>query len=294
MSQGGENLHGGYPQFQGLIDDVLGKDDPAACIPWSASSRPAWAGGFTPASVLDLGVATGRFTASVLTCLGDWGCLTDLRRLHLVEEEPGFDGSDEPMVEESIVDRCRTALASVPIEILLSNETVGLTPSEESGDIEITIGTEKAEAADLIIASHFTYYFPDGGRSLLKALASTLRRSGGLGWIVVRRRDCPIYRQREQHVATLAADCDTTDIYAEDVEEWIRASESGLELVEGKDHAFLAGPVHPASHVDVASLLMWRRPLNALTRAERGALEQAFCALGPLFVERHLIVKCAD
>lgn len=283
-------LHGPYDDFQGFIDETLAKHDPSASIPWPDLPVPAWALDRRPAEIMDVGAATGRFTTAVLQKLGAWDCLSRLRRLHLVEEEPSFAGPGGEAVEREVRTRSQSALGrstSARVEVRLSN--VSAAPSGQ-GRSPLMVGGVVSGQVDLIIASHVTYYFPDGGRALLRAVGSTLRPRGGFGWIVVRRRDCPLYRARQHALAIQSGPQGDPETFAEDLEEWLASDGSGLELIDVRDQSFLAGLARSRTLLDAASLLMWRRPYAALAASEEAALEHALDTDEPLFTETHFIV----
>lgn len=49
---------------------------------------------------------------------------------------------------------------------------------------------------DLIIASHVTYYFSDGGLCLAKNIVNNLLNPGGMAWFIVRDNNCEYYQSR--------------------------------------------------------------------------------------------------
>ena len=253
---------------------------------------------FQPVTVLDLGAATGKFTAAVMQRLGEWQCLQALRSLQLVEEEPDFGGPERSIAEASITARCRSALAPFAdpsAEIELSNELAVVIDGGEINDPRIKIGHNIIENADLILASHLTYYFHDGGRAFIQALANGLRRSSGLGWIVVRSKECPIYRELEKHLRDIGYNNVGAETgYAEDLEKWIASPESGLKLIDARYQSYLKGTIRRQSDMNAASLLMWRKPLQALSGVEKARLKMVLRSKDPLFVERHFIVKSFD
>lgn len=292
MSSGKAFLHGEYEQFQGILDEILKKDDPAACIPWSSDDRPAWA--VCPSRILDLGAAYGQFTASTLRRLKSWDCLDQLQHLHLIEQQIGTPGSDDSGAIVEISRRCRQALAGSQGQnatILVSKGSFEVSHSENGKSVGLALDGAQLCPADLIIASHVTYYFPEGGRALLEGIASMLRSSGGLAWIVVRRRSCPIYRERSRYLQSTGKSSD--EAYAEDLQQVICSTHSGLDLVDARDQSFLGNSTAPKLRRAAASLLMWRKSMDALTYDERDLLDSVLGTVEPIFVERHMIVRAA-
>lgn len=292
MSLSKARIHGEYEQFQGILDEILKKDNPAACIPWSSDDRPTWA--FCPFRILDLGAANGRFTASTLRRLKSWDCLDQLQHLHLIEQEIGSPGSDDSAAIAEISHRCRQALAGSQGQnaaILVSKGSFEVSLRGNGKSAGLALDGAQLCAADLIIASHVTYYYPAGGRALLEGIASMLRSSGGLAWIVVRRRNCPIYRERARYLQSTGKASD--EAYAEDLQQAICSTHSGLDLVDARDQSFLGNSTAPQLRRAAASLLMWRKSMDALTNEERELVDSVLGTVEPIFVERHLIVRSA-
>lgn len=292
MSSDKISLHGEYEQFQGILDEILKKDDPAACIPWSSDDRPAWA--FCPSRILDLGAANGRFTASTLRLLKSWDCLDQLQHLHLIEQQIGSPGADDSGTIVEISRRCRQALAGSQGQnaaISVSKGIFEVSRSENGNSAGLALEGAQLSPADLIIASHVTYYFPEGGRALLEGIASMLRSSGGLAWIVVRRRHCPIYQERARYLTSTGKSSD--EAFAEDLQLAICSPHSGLDLVDARDQSFLGDSAAPQLRRAAASLLMWRKSLDALTNEERELIDSVLGTAEPIFAERHFIVRAA-
>lgn len=288
-----KEVHETYAEFQKMIDEVLGKSDPDLCIPWSRGDFPAWADEFRPRSLLDFGSARGHFTASIVSRLKDWGCIESMRHLHLVEAEPEFGGALGVDAKDLVVSRCATndmRQFAIPVEMRLSNTAVEVVQDTIASSPQIMIGAQPAEAADLIVLSHFTYYFSDGGRALLTALSNLLRHSGGVAWLVVRSRNCPIYMERERLLAAQRHDEELSETYAEDIEAWLAERPAEVQIVDARDQAYLTGPDYSSSELSTASLLMWRRPYSLLTDEEKSALHRSLKKGGPLFQERHFIL----
>ncbi|HET9637688.1 MAG TPA: hypothetical protein VFP12_00605 [Allosphingosinicella sp.] len=283
----------GYARFQGVIDDALHKEEPSASIPWGAVPVPDWASQLRPVRIVDLGSATGRFTEAILTRLGQWNCLKRLRKLTLVEKEPGFGGEGHAAVE-GIRRRCSRILSEQgvrSVDIELRNEAVKVIGGASSRP-QLRVGSNAFPNADLIIASHFTYYFRRGGSDFLKALAPELLRTGGLAWVVVRKRECPIYRERlallREHDSTY-----TEGGYAEDLEEVIGRGDLRLKLLACKDWSFLPpGSIKPAD-ISLINLLMWREPYTQSSPERQASTRRAVHAKENLFAECHMVLKAS-
>jgi SAM-dependent methyltransferase len=282
-----------YAEYQGIIDDALHKEEPSASIPWGAAPVPGWASQLRPVRIVDLGCATGRFTEAVLTRLGQWNCLRRLRKLTLVEQEPAFGGAGHSAVDE-IRRRCNRILSEQgvrSVDIELRNEGVKVTGGASSRS-RLHIGSNAFPNADLIVASHFTYYFGGGGTDLLRALAPELLRTGGLAWIIVRKRECPIYRERlallRQNDSTY-----TEGGYAEDMEEAIGRGDTQLKLVARKDWSFLPPSRIRPSDMSLINLLMWREPYAQSSPERQASTRRAVQARENLFAERHMVLKAS-
>jgi SAM-dependent methyltransferase len=281
-----------YASFQRVIDDLLHKEKPDSSIPWRASPRPIWTMGFQPKRIIDLGCATGRFTSAVLTRLGQWGCLGKLETLTLVDKEPGFPPPGGPM-GNAIRRRCHDVLRaySTPDVIVeLRNEEVRVVADGLNGDTHrLKIGCRPFPPADLIIASHFTYYFRDDGADLLTGLARELSRTGGLAWVIVRKRACPIYRERMKLLGRRGR-TSLEGGYAEDLEARINSGDPPLRLIESRDQFFLPPADLKPTHLPVINLLMWRESYEESDPERQRSTRAAAKAGEHLFAERHLIV----
>jgi hypothetical protein len=285
-------LTGPYSEFQERIDDAFARDNPARSVPWG-SSRPDWAAPFSPKTILDVGCAKARFTTSVLGRLGTWECLKDVKKIVLVESEPGFDANC-PDAAEDIRRRCRDTLSrygrkNVDVQLVNQPAVVERRLSIFGAQSKLSIATEMMPTADMIIASHITYYFASGGAEFIHALAGSLTRSG-LIWLVVRKRDCPIYRERSQVLNKVYQSIDQRD-YAEDMETIIQRSPN-LELIDASDRDFLSLGERPSDCVDLAYLLMWRTAsTGSMADPKFHAARKVCLAQEPLYSERHFIVR---
>jgi hypothetical protein len=283
-------LTGGYRHFQGPIDTGLRKRDPDASIPWGGAAPPPWALNFKPRIIADIGSAQGVFTAAVLTRLGQWGCLERLERIVLVEEEPEFgitDGGDR----RSIVARCAEAIRPygiVTAKIELENAAAAPSPPGAK-DPPALLVDGKPLAADLILASHVTYYFDDGGRRFLSAAAATVEQNKGLVWVITRKLDCPIYRARYSCDWERSLAHSTID-FAEPLEAALRA-EGRLQILDEQDQWYLGPASRPHNCPEIAQLLGWRLldvdPNSLIARTAAALCKEPEA----LFAERHMIIR---
>ncbi len=269
-------LTGAYCTFQGIIDHSLNKANPASSIPWCEDSPPLWAKGFLPKRIIDIGCAKAQFTQAVLIRLGQWGCLGALEEILLLDKEAGL-----------IVDaerNCRSAVApfvkNMPI---IKGKTA--TVSINSG--ELSVDGQLLPSAGLIIASHVTYFFGQpGGIDLVEAVLRNLMPTGGLGWFVIRKRNCPIYKLRIQRLSTRDKKDDSPNDYAECLEAEMRAKNMCVSIRDSRDCQFLGAEVEQTERSRIASLLMWR----SLTD---DCMEEFKHFNEPLFSERHIILSAS-
>ena len=286
-----KSLHPRYRDFQAQLDVAFDKSNPAKSIPWPKLPPPKWAEQFRPKAIVDIGCATGKFTSAILDRLGLWGCLADLESLVLIEEERGFDSTDTNAIADTIA-RCRGVIGqyterNVRIDAINRAAEIGEPVAGGIQDARISVGVDELPAANLLIASHVTYYFPDGGTSLLRALANSLT-ANGLAWVVVRKHDCPLYRERSRVMPGGAAEGRD---YAEDIGAAI-PSIRDIEPVDERDWGYLDFGERPSDCVPLAHLLMWRETLNQDNPSSRTHAAQVACdAAEPLFSERHFIVR---
>lgn len=288
-AEGGVN-HGSYDEFQGVIDAALRKSDANSSIPWG-SRAPSWAGALRPGRVTDLGFATGEFTSAVLSRLREWGCLAQLHNLLLVEEEPDAQGSgayDPAILKRKLLGRDDDPHQEVSLDV--RNASVAVTEPSEGALSALTIGGLPMPPSQLVVAAHFTYYFPEAGAAFLRALAADLHGSQGVGWIVVRMRGCPIYQERCRLLAQLDPSARPERGYAEDLQELIEAGEVGLRLVDMRDQHFPMEDLDIQTRLNLVHLLMWRNSLDQNDPLHRAAAERALALAEPPFSERHLIV----
>ncbi|MFZ4857809.1 MAG: class I SAM-dependent methyltransferase [Desulfuromonadaceae bacterium] len=146
--------------------------------------------------MLDIGAGEGLFTATVLEILLQTGKLVGTLELHVLE------------AENRLWDICQTRLettrsllhdAGITLKVLRITEvqTLPRDTYELFGALE---RLKKAEnfRYDLIVASHVSYYFHDGGIDFAYGVITRLLAKNGLAWFVVRDRNCPFYKLRKK------------------------------------------------------------------------------------------------
>ena len=147
--------------------------------------------------ILDVGAGEGTFTELVLELLQQNGACGEYGELevHIIEK-------DDVLWEECQrrLQRYKTKLIRVEVSAL------GYPPFELPNDRAALLAFADRWLAqngpcDLIIASHVTYYFDNGGAELAYALGSRLLNSTGFMWFVVRDRNCPFYQYRDELLA---------------------------------------------------------------------------------------------
>lgn len=279
--------------FVARIDELLEKHQPNATVPWSGNAIPNWARNFSPRIIVDLGSGSGGFIHSALVRLGQWGCLNDLERVVLVEQDTSIVSGGEDGLRTHLKEQVFSALKVVGnggVEVDVIAAPIMLTDDVSNQQSHIGI-LEPYRNADLIIASHITYYFGDGsGRKLLFPLLDRYLSINGRIWCVIRKRQCPIYIARAQALLLLGA----PDIKPFDYAEYFEA-EVLPNLHKGKvfavaDKDYLSSPEFEGRS-EAAHQLMWR---EAPSQESVGSLYSEAVASLPrveaLFSERHFIL----
>ena len=283
--------HGPYADFQGVIDAALRKADPRSSIPWGPLT-PDWAKALRPSTIADFGCATGEFTSAVLKRMESWGCLEQLETLFLVEAEPSFDSGMTGDGERSMRRRFEGLLAGRPnLTVELRNDAVEISTAE--GKPTLVADNAPLPRAEFVIAAHFTYYFAEGGAEFLHALGNLLAASDGFAWLVVRNRECSIYRERLRTMVQSGGVASSEEGYGEDVEALVQSGKVGLRLVAARDQDYALGCLDEHLRLRVIHLLMWRETLEASDAGRRAASERVMRDEEALFSERHMIVRCA-
>ncbi|GEM_PF-2966621 len=281
-------------EFVIRIDQLLEKGLPEKTVPWPADSPPAWARGFRPQTIVDLGTGVGGFMRSVLLRLGQWGCLEGLKRLVLIESDKALSPSGSEMgLQRLLLMKAKEALAvagksDVAVETVIAPVRVESKDGFQEGVISVL---EPYRAVDLIIASHITYYFGDGsGRELLPALGRYLSPNGGRLWCVIRKQNCPIYQTRAKTLAKLGQDDVKPFDYAEYFERVVLPVFPEFVVLETADKGYLGDPGQEG-RADAAYFLMWREVPLHHENPYWQAVADIVAAPEPLFVERHFIVE---
>lgn len=280
-------------EFVARIDDLLEKSLPERTIPWSASPPPEWAKQFRPRRIVDLGAGVGGFTHSVLLRLAQWGCLDDLEQVVLVESDRNLLPGGESALRAHLFRQVNSALPAgkgpgIALDVHLA--FIELRDGICKGEMTIPI-LEQHLDADLIVASHLTYYFGEGsGHELLRCLRDRYLSTAGRIWCVIRKRACPIYHARAKMLRNLGI----TDVkpfdYAEYFESDVLPSLSGTTLLATEDKAYLCDPAFP-NRGEAAHLLMWRQPPSIdPDDPYRRAVAEILVGSAALFVEQHFIL----
>lgn len=145
--------------------------------------------------ILDIGSGEGTFTETALTLLFQAGRLAPSVHVDIVEQvDELWD------VCERRLSSCAERLASQGIELsfcrVLSPRQIPQNQEELFSAFDLMY--RECGVYPLIIASHVTYYFHDGGIDFAYALLTRMLAYGGYAWFVVRDRNCPFYRLRKK------------------------------------------------------------------------------------------------
>lgn len=292
-------VSGVYPDFQGPIDQALDKANPMASVPWPHLPAPVWAEGFRPRRIVDVGCAKAKFTSAVLTRLGQWGCLSEVSEVVLVDNDPTFGALGKGSVVGTIVDRCGAVLARYGndrAKIRFIRATVSAEREQiDMQSSKLCLAQEFSFPVDLVIASHVTYYFRDSGRPLIEAIMSALSPRSGIAWVVARKKKAPIYRARESYLRHNSLDDPSAYDFAEYLEQMIVASLHGIVIIDKRDMNYLCPNQRVENLLNIISLLMWRK---SIATCANGEIDSIFYALqnwsGPLFSESHYILGNAS
>ena len=155
---------------------------------------------WTVRKILDIGAGEGTFTNLALELLRLNGAIVSETPIHIdvIEKDETLWQKCRQSLEKAGVgfrrvpfgDDLRSQLSSDRDELLAFAEHWKSYLQKTSGDLY-----------DLIIGSHVTYYFDNGGADLAYAFVSRLLAPQGRAWFVVRDRDCPFYKYRDQILA---------------------------------------------------------------------------------------------
>ena len=236
------------------IDVLLQKDDPRITIPWRR--RPAWARPSSVSHMVDIGAGVGRFTQSATAILARWGVFSNSPRIRLLD-------GDRALFSDLGVPGARSA-AEVCDAVRASARAQGVNPDVRCDLRNASIrpaGTlfplNQRRPLDLIVASHVTYYFADGsGLDFARACSHHLS-PGGLLWLVIRRKDCPIYQSRMELLSVLGHPDPKPYDYAEHFLLNLPKLADQLKLVAHATQHY-ALPRDPVDRLTATHLLMWR------------------------------------
>lgn len=280
-------------QFNQAMEEFLDKGNPDRVVAWPVEPMPEWARGFRPRIFLDLGSGLGGVTAATLIRLAQWGCLAQLEKVVLVDRDAmlhhegarGLQG----FLKQRIADTLRR-IGCPGVEVQVHIREIMIEPAGQG--MSIPLLDQICPFADLILASHVTYYFGDGsGRELVEALGRRYLGPQGLIWVNIRDLDCPAYAMRRDILIKLGI----SDLQPLDYAEFFPIDDlgrtAGLRLV-GRSR--IEGDVRHRQHRSrVAGLIMWRAefdPSEALSLPLREAATALAESDGPLYSETQFIL----
>ncbi len=279
--------------FTRAMEELIEKENPDNTVGWPASPVPDWATGFRPRVIADLGTGLGGETIAVLTRLALWGCLGDLRSIHLFEHDGTLDADGKQGIKRFLEHRIRSG----PLAALLGD--VDVQAHTDSLSVELHAGRlclEPLEGLgikpDFVLASHITYFFDDGsGERLARAILDSQLSADGLLWMNIRNLHCPAYEGRAAAMALLGIEDPQPFDYAE---QFVARVLPALQMARPVDVATVAPRLRAgADRQTAAELIMWRSTLDASTACPE-VLRSAItvCAQGelPLFAETQFVI----
>lgn len=279
-------------EFVIKIDALLKKNVPENVIPWSVNLAPEWAKEFAPRVIVDLGSGVGGFLQSALTCLGAWGCLRNLERVIVVESDTTLISGGADGLKSHLTSVIRNALlASGKLTAQIDVFVEPITLLESNGRTHLVPVLESCGIADLVIASHITYYFGDGsGMDLMRSIEDRYLSASGRIWCVIRKRQCPIYEQRARTIGALGVE----DVKPFDFAEYFEAEVApslDVSIVAASDKGYLCDPSLDGRW-DAIFFLMWRAvPFPECISTPYGLAATSIVRdPSPLFLERHFIL----
>jgi SAM-dependent methyltransferase len=263
--------------FNRAMEALLEKEDPDKVVAWPAKPIPAWARTFRPHVFLDLGCGLGAVTTSVLRRLAHWGCLATLREVVVVDNDVGLHNGGGPGLKAYLEQRIGHVLAELGIlnvSVRAEIETLRVISSNRGDEPDLAPLERICPRADLILASHVTYYFGDGsGRELVTALAGHRLSDRGLIWVDVRDLDCPVYRARQRLLETFGINEPRPFDYAEHFEAHVIGQVPKLALVDRRRVEVAARPGSDAALA--ARLMMWRGDVSGDSLREKAMFDAA-------------------
>lgn len=279
--------------FTRAIEELIEKDNPDNVIGWPADPVPEWARSFRPRSISDLGSGMGGETVSMLTRLGQWGCLESLQELHLFEHDNSLIDGTPHGLAGYLRERAERAIRpfvtrSVGIEV--HTESLVL---DACGGESFLRPLDKLSRTDLAFCSHITYFFDDGsGLRFTKALLQQHLATNGLAWMNIRDLHFGAYKARSAVLDSLGLPDPQPFDYSEHYASVVMPALEGAELLESAQvkPQLRAG----ADRGMAAELMMWRTTLGEETRRQypevRLAVDRLARDSGPLFSETQFIL----
>lgn len=280
--------------FTRSIENLVEKDNPDNVIGWPADPVPHWAKGFHPFSIADLGSGLGGETISMLSRLGQWGCLDNLGEVHLFEHDLTLSNGSLKTLPQILKDRVESVLKqyvakSVNIEVHTQSMKLGKT----DGRWVVDPISKYLRQVDLVFASHITYFFDDGsGAHFTDALLQEHLAPEGRLWVNIRDRQCAVYEARAAALVALDIREPQPFDYAEFYRDHVLPHLPAARVLDSSS----VSPrlrAHANRHL-AAELMMWRTTIDTVAARSaqvlRSATEQASAGDGPLFSETQFIL----
>jgi len=277
--------------FTRFIDTSLGKADPNRSVPWRVDPPPVWASQFRPRVIWDLGCALGAFTEAVIIRLLNWGCLERLERLVLVEGDISLHPNGVEGLKIELSQRMDSVFRRCGLDVVVDVLVTKITFHRLKGGVSPIFPLDQLspQKADLVIASHLTYYFEDGsGDGFIRALRTHHLKSSGKIWCVVRNLDCPIYRMRKQVLEELNMPDPKPHDYAEHFQARVIPSFKDVLLQEEKKQGY---SIKGVECLKLCHALMWRELPGPNDTPYKYAARAVCCESDPLFKETHFILE---
>lgn len=280
--------------FTHQVEMFFEKENPDKVVPWPKHPIPSWAYSFRPRVFLDLGSGLGGQTSATLMRLAQWGCLEKLERVVLVDRDTELYTSGAQGLRRHLESRISNTLLMfnlTDIEVQAHVEELTVARNEDN-QIEVDPLAKICPEADLILASHVTYYFGDGsGRELIEGLLQSHISSGGKLWVNIRDLNCPVYSKRYDTVKSLGLVDEQPFDYSEYFYSDVIPNLAHMRLI---DTATIGVDVRPGvDRVSAAYLAMWRTnidPDDEHLLPMLNAAQSLEMQTGPVFSETHFII----
>jgi SAM-dependent methyltransferase len=243
---------------------------------------------WTVKRILDIGAGEGKFTRLVIDLLKESNACPGPLHVDVIEKD------------DTLYEQCRLLLEGIGatcrrVPTGQNGQTFELAKDRE--DLLIfadhwkdTLSKEGLEPGyDLLIASHVTYYFDNAGTDLAYAFGSRLLKKSGHAWFVIRDRDCPFYRCRDEFLAAsglpdIHRDC-FSDSFLDRLRCMVRDLDKAIPTIFTQPRSLALDVTGNAT--DLVSYLMW---LDGLSSNQiRAAAEAGGRADG--FAETHIWVS---